>query len=428
MIRCLRICILLISCSLFMTFPYDQGLCAQPGRNPKKVVLLHYWTGALSGGIDDMMHVLNQELPGYRVKATGFEHESFKIGIRVMLDGGNPPDLFSYWAGARVQALVDAGHLAPLDEMWRKAELDRFFTAPMLQACTYNGRKYSLPLTQHYVAMFYNKDVFARLGLEPPRTWEEFLQVCAALKGSGIAPIALGARERWPAQFWFDYLLLRGAGPDYRQQLMTGAASYTDPQVLQAFSLWQELLEQEYFNEHTEVLDWSEAAKQVYLGEAAMTLMGTWIIGLFSSQLDWPEGQGYDFFPFPVLDTSIPDVALGPIDVLVASSEGNVAAAEQVLPFFADQALQRTMSSGSGALAPNKLIPNDFYSGFRQKILETVQATPHWAFNYDLATPPVVAEAGLDLFLAFLKNPGKLSALLAETQTRTAAAFREHKR
>ena len=53
-------------------------------------------------------------------------------------------------------------------------------------------------------------------------------------------PISLGSMNRWPAQFWFDYLLLRTAGPDYRATLMAGEAAYTDPEVVNAMTLWQE--------------------------------------------------------------------------------------------------------------------------------------------------------------------------------------------
>ena len=54
-------------------------------------------------------------------------------------------------------------------------------------------------------------------------------------------PISLGSMNRWPAQFWFDYLLLRTAGPEYRAKLMAGEAAYTDPEVVRAMELWAEL-------------------------------------------------------------------------------------------------------------------------------------------------------------------------------------------
>ena len=386
-----------------------------------KIVLLHYWSGSMRGGIDDMVAAFNKEHPQYDLRASGFEHESFKVGIRVMLESGNPPDIFSYWAGSRVQSLVEAGHLAPLDALWDKAGLDDRFTDSMTRACTYDGHRFALPLTQHFVAFFYNRKIFDALGLSPPATWDAFLDVCARIKASGRAPLALGARERWPAQFWFDYLLLRTAGPAYRQKLMAGEAAYTDPETVRAFTLWQTLLDKGYFLPAPKAYDWSEAAKQVYHGQAAMTLMGTWIIGLLNGQLGWPEEAGFDFFTFPVVDASVPDVALGPIDVLVVAREGNVQGAEQALPYFATAGLQEKMSAGSGALAPSRQVPPEFYSPLKRRIQRVVQAAPVWAFNYDLATPPAVAEVGLDAFSAFVEHPRELQGLLRDTQAKIQA-------
>ena len=55
------------------------------------------------------------------------------------------------------------------------------------------------------------------------------LRCATTLKAKGIAPIALGSKNRWPAQFWFDYLLLRTAGPDYRAKLMSGESPIPTP-------------------------------------------------------------------------------------------------------------------------------------------------------------------------------------------------------
>lgn len=79
--------------------------CNQNGKNAKDdsspLIFLHYWSDEMSGGIDSMICKFNNLDPGYEIRSTGFDHESFKISMKVMLSSGNPPDLFSYWAGAR---------------------------------------------------------------------------------------------------------------------------------------------------------------------------------------------------------------------------------------------------------------------------------------------------------------------------------------
>lgn len=409
-IRLVACLLLVLLCVLVRPVPAQEG---------DTVVFMHYWTGDLSGGIEEMATAFNMGNPDVRLKATGFEHESFKVGIRVMLDSGRPPDMFSYWAGARVQDLVDKGQLTPIDSVWEDADMDNRLTVAVARGCTYGESKYVLPVTQHYVAFFYNKDLFEKASVTPPKTWEQFHEACAALKESGVTPIALGSRDKWPAQFWFDYLLLRTAGPEYRDRLMRGLASYRDPEVEWAFVLWKELLDQGWFLEHSEAFGWAEAAKAVRMGKAAMTLMGTWAIGLFDGKLGWKQGEEYGFFPFPVVDPAIPDTALGPIDGIVVAAEGNRALALRALRLFSDPGPQKEMSLGSGALAPVTDVPIEVYGPIQQRILVQIRQSPFWAFNYDLATPPPVAEKGLDGLALFLDTPERLDDILSELQAIT---------
>lgn len=384
------------------------------GADTDTLIFLHYWTGPLSGGINEMAETFNRANRETKVRATGFDHESFKIGIKVMLAGGNPPDMFSYWAGAKTQAMVDSDYIVPIDDVWQEAELDQIFSPTVAKACTYDAHKYALPLTQHYVAFFYNKKTFESLDISPPANWEEFIATCDKLKHAGVRPVALGSREKWPAQFWFDYLLLRTAGPDYRQKLMTGHASYSDPEVEKVFVLWKSLLDAEYFNESPNQLDWAEAAGLVQSGKAAMTLMGTWIIGLFDGQLGWTQDKDYDFFQFPIMSQDIPMTALGPIDTIVVSREGKKTEVKKALAFFSDPGPQMEMSQKSGALSPSKAIPLSFYAPLQRRILRIIRNTPHWAFNYDLATPPEIAGHGLKAFKEFINNPAHYRRILAD--------------
>ena len=84
--------------------------------------------------------------------------------------------------------------------------------------------------------MFYNSALFEQVGAMVPTTWDELVDVAEKFKMAGIPAFALGSLDRWPAQFWFDMILLRTAGNDYREKLMNGDASYTDAEVVRA--LW----------------------------------------------------------------------------------------------------------------------------------------------------------------------------------------------
>ncbi len=373
------------------------------------VTFLHYFTGSLSGGIDAMAQAFNAQTPQYELKAVSLDHEAFKTSIQDTLKAGNPPDLYSYWAGARTASIID--YLEPIDDLWQQANFDaRFSPAVTKAASEYGGKKYFVPLTQHYVAFFYNKQLFDTHHLKPPASWDEFLAVCATLKAKGVTPIALGARDKWPAQFWFDLLLLRTAPHQFRQDLMNGKARFDDPRVLAVFARWKQLLDKGYFNRqpHPNDLPWDSGANEmVFKGEAAMTLMGTWSIGYYTNEAhQWQPGKDFDFFPFPVIDPNLPVVALGPIDGLIMPKRSaNRSGAREAMIHLAGIEAQQAFSRGSGALAPNLQIPATAYSDIQLRVRKEIERSPEFAFNFDLSTPPAVAEAGLNAFSEFLAFP-----------------------
>ena len=389
----------------------DRGQEKSAASVPRTAVtLLHYFSGSLSGGINELANEFNSKNPQYELKAVSLDHEAFKTSIYDTLKSGNPPDLYSYWAGARTASIVD--QLEPLDDIWQQAELDKSFPAAITKAASeYGGKKYLIPITQHYVAFFYNKKVFAANAIKPPTTWDDLLSACATLKTAGVTPISLGARDRWPAQFWFDLILLRTAPIEFRHALMTGSVRFDDPRVLKAFARWKTLIDAGCFNRtpHPNDLAWDTGANEmVFRGEAAMTLMGTWTIGQFeNAEHKWRAGQDFDFFPFPVIDRDIPLAALGVVDGLVMPKRSaNPAGAKAALQHMAQIDSQKAFSRGSGALAPNIRVENGFYSDIQRRVREEIAKSTSFAFNFDLSTPPPVANLGLDAFSEFLAFPG----------------------
>ena len=264
-----------------------------------EVTITHYFGGNLGlAGLEEIFGNFKAET-GITVVDSPIGHEDFKAGILVRAAGGNLPDVFSYWAGARTQFVVDAGSLGTIDDMWAEHGLDDVVAKSVADGATmYNGDRYLVPFGYHYAGMFYNTKVMADAGVtEFPTDWDGFLALCENLKSQGITPIALGSMNRWPAQFWFDYLLLRTAGPEYRASLMAGEASYTDDEVQRAMQLWKDLVDAGYFAENANADDWTQASDKVSRGDAAMTLMGTWITGYWNGN-GLMAGDDYDFFEF----------------------------------------------------------------------------------------------------------------------------------
>ena len=384
----------------------------------------HYFGGFGGEFIDGIVDAFIAENPGLTHAASPVDHEQFKTSILVQLAGNNPPDTFSYWAGALVQAIVDKERLQPIDDIWETNDLGSQFPQAVIDnALTYNGSVYAVPLTLHWVGMFYNTALFEQVGAMVPTNWDELVAVAESFKEAGIPAFALGSINRWPGQFWFDMILLRTAGNDYRNQLMSGEASYTDPEVVRAYELWKELVDAGYFYPDANAYDWDEAANFVANGEAAMTLMGTWIGGLYAGN-EMVAGEDFDYFSFPTIDEDTPRASLGPIDTFVVSADAaNPDAAKAFLVHLADPAIQLEFALGAGNLAPSLLADTNSYNDVVARIAGEIAADPAFAFNYDLATKPEVAQIGLDSFQEFMANPDDYEAMLGRVQEAAAAEF-----
>jgi multiple sugar transport system substrate-binding protein/raffinose/stachyose/melibiose transport system substrate-binding protein len=394
-------------------------------KNRKNITFYHYWDKdfeKLKQALAFQEQQYNSRGKSPILKIKSLTHEAYKKNMNAMMEDGTHPELFSYWAGARTQTLVNANELAPVSTIWKIAGLDSVFSPFACNtAASYNNQKYLIPLTQCYIGFFYNKHIFKKLGLTPPKNWAELLAVCNQIRHSGKIPFALGTKYHWPAQFWFDYILLRTAGYSYRQKLMIGEVNYSDSQVLTVFEHWKKLLDKGYFNPSPSGKDWTESVKMVFNGEAAMVLMGTWAIDSFT-KWGWKENIDFGFFPFPAMDKKIPMAMTTVIDGIVLSrSDANQNLADQALIFFTKPEVQEAVSRASGNFSPSTRIPISFYSPLKQKILKSVPK--ELAFPYDLDTLPAVEKIGLQLFSNFIKTPAAYKQLLTNADKQIRPLF-----
>ena len=395
-------------------------------QDKSELTISHYFTGDLGlGGLKEIFSRFKAET-GLTVKDSPIGHEDFKTGILVRAAGNSLPDVFSYWAGARTQFVVDSKSLRPIDSMWNQQGLDDIIAKSVAAGATkYDSKRYLVPFGYHYAGLFYSTNVFKDAGItDLPTTWDGFLALCETLKSKGVTPIALGSKDRWPAQFWFDYLILRTAGPDYRAKLMAGSASYDDPAVKEAMGLWKMLIDKGYFVPNANADGWTDASDKVARGAAAMTLMGTWITGYWNS-IGLKPVDDYDFFPFPEIDSGVPNAVVGPVDGLVVSANAkNVLGAEKLLSFMVSKPdVQAKWAKIQGALSANVKVDPANYTPVMQRALKTVAAADAFVFNYDLATPPPVAEVGLSMFARFMDDPGGYEGILTETAKDVKKAF-----
>jgi alpha-glucoside transport system substrate-binding protein len=122
-------------------------------------------------------------------------------------------------------------NLEPLpDDLWR-AEYDRIWSATLPA-----GRHYALPFKlAHKSVVWYRKKVFAEHGLNPPRTWSEWLALNERVISEPDlgAPLALGGADGWMLAGFFENILLRNFPGRYDELAKPGH----DPRLWRSYSL-----------------------------------------------------------------------------------------------------------------------------------------------------------------------------------------------
>jgi raffinose/stachyose/melibiose transport system substrate-binding protein len=153
---------------------------------------------------------------------------------------------------------------------------------------------------------WYNRALFEQAGiLEPPLIQEDLDEAVRKLREAGIAPIAVGAGDKWPAaHYWYNYAL-RACTPDTMAE--AGASKdFSDPcfekagDDLAAF-LATSPFQDGFMDAPAQQGDTSSAALLAN-GGAAMELMGHWHPGVMSGLAPNGVGLGADlgWFPFPM--------------------------------------------------------------------------------------------------------------------------------
>ena len=151
-----------------------------------------------------------------KIKISPLQNEQFKTKIPIALQSNNPPDIFQQWGGGQMADQVAAGKLMDLSDK----------VAPELTAIggsaagwQVKGKTYGLPYTLGVVGFWYNKALFTKAGVStPPVTMDDLYAAIDKLKGAGITPIAIGAKDKWPAAFYWDYFALRNCSEKVMRQ------------------------------------------------------------------------------------------------------------------------------------------------------------------------------------------------------------------
>ena len=99
------------------------------------------------------------------------------------------------------------------------------------ECVSYNGKIYGVPTGPTYAGgIFYNKKIYEELGLEVPKTWEQFLENCGACKKAGYEGLIGTYGDPWTSQLLLlsDFYYVNDQYPKFASQYTEGKVTLAD--------------------------------------------------------------------------------------------------------------------------------------------------------------------------------------------------------
>src|SRR5262245_35555964 len=321
--------------------------------------------------------------PGIDVKTHTFAHGPFQEQINSYLQG-HPDDVFTWFAGYRMQFFAAKGLATPIDDVW-KALTPQMPPAFKSASTGLDGHQYLVPNKNYPWAVYYRKSLWKEKGYRAPKTWAQFIALAKKMEADGLTPIAFTDKDGWPPMGWFDIINMRINGYDFHIRLMAGKQSWNSPQVKAVFTRWRELFP--YYSEGALGLSWQDGAAQLENKQAGMFLLGGFLTGAMKPA----NAKDIDFFPFPMINPKWGQDSIdAPIDgYMISKKPKNLAAAKKLVGFLGTApAIDAYLAINSGNLGANKHTNTSKYSPLQKKSAKLIAQTKHIAQYMDRDTRP----------------------------------------
>jgi multiple sugar transport system substrate-binding protein len=182
-----------------------------------------------------------------------------------------------------LQQIAATGALSPLGDYGVSAD---GYVKGVVDASTYQGKLYGLQPVTNTIGLFYNKDILAKAGVTPPKTWDELKTAAKKLTSGKQYGVAFSAPANYEGTWQFLPFMWSNGGDE---------KDIATPQVAQALQLWVDLVKGGSASKS--VVNWTQADvnDQFKAGNAAMMVNGPWQFPVLNADTK----LHYDVVPIP---------------------------------------------------------------------------------------------------------------------------------
>jgi raffinose/stachyose/melibiose transport system substrate-binding protein len=337
---------------------------------------------------------------GDRIHVTGssVDGETYKTKQTIELSSSNPPDIFYSWEGGRAGEIIKAGFAADLTEYYKKFGWDKSLNPAAVTLATFDGKKYFVPTEIGASVVWYRKDLYEKLGLKVPTTWDELIANGEKAKAAGIAPFMLSNQKKWPAQFMWSAMMVNKHGLDAYQGLIDNKIAWTDPRAVDITAMMQKLAQDGMFEANFNSIDFAPAQVPWTQGKALHWYKGSFILGSFRGDQKQCCTVPTDWFAFPAMSDKKPIISIYDEDtVMIHAASKNKAAAAEFVDWMVSPVASAKKLEIDKPYASNLSTDLSHLSDMEQRLGKAMADAGSYTFMHvDHGTPPAISDRFLD--------------------------------
>jgi raffinose/stachyose/melibiose transport system substrate-binding protein len=358
----------------------DSGGSSKDGR-----VTMAFWHNATTGPgkafWDKTVADFQTAHPNVKINIQAVQNEDLDGKLQTALNSGSAPEIFFQRGGGKMAAMVEAGQVKDItDDI--TAETKQAVGDAALKTGQIEGKAYAVPVSILPGGLWYSKDLFKKAGIEaPPTTLDELNSAVTKLKANGV-PIALGAKDAWPAAHWYYFFALRSCS----QAALDAAAkekNFGDPCWTKAGQDLKAFADTKPFNDGFLTTSAQQGAGSsaglLANHKASMELMGAWDPGVIASLTpDTKPLPDLGFFPFPAVPDGQGDPAaiMGGADGYSCSTDAPKECSD-FLNYILTKDVQEAYYKAFQSLPVNKEAQGVITEDYLQAVLKAYNSAPY---------------------------------------------------
>ncbi|TJV41263.1 MAG: extracellular solute-binding protein [Mesorhizobium sp.] len=285
------------------------------------------WSWFVQSTMQKSIAAFEKAHPDVKVNYTYYNYSpEYITALKAAAASGSLPDVIGLQPGSLTQQYRE--NLEAVNEraakQWGAKWAEKVFPVNRKQMLMGNPKGdenyYIIPQESQVLCIWYNRKIFEKLNVSPPKTYADLKAAAKALTDGGYIPMFQGAADGWQNENVF-LMLANQFSAGIVDKAQAGEAKWTAPELVAAMKAWKGLFDDGIFQQGALGAHAYPTGAQLFAqGKVGMMALGSW--WMQESKFPPPLSEfvqnmdGFDFFYLPpVKDGNPASPPVGGIDI-----------------------------------------------------------------------------------------------------------------